>query len=161
MRRQAAGVSPWWKQVRIIHARFSRLLSAAVLLGATFLSGCNEPEEVQAVPKRADDRITPAELESFLSIVNSLPEPKRPQIPSVMPAAPQWSRNRTLPVNELVREEEKFRIERESIDWLAARCPQSRFLKRALRRETMTIEQFIGLYRALPGSDAPGDTAVP
>jgi hypothetical protein len=122
----------------------------AILLCAAFLCGCSEPVDVvQNVPKRADDKLTTAELESFLSIVNSLPEQKLPPIPSVLAPAPQWSRNRTLPINELVKEEEKSRIERESIDWLTAHCPQSRFLKRALRREKLTVEQFLGLYLAL------------
>ncbi len=132
----------------IAHSVIRSTLAAAFLCAVIF-SGCGEREEVQAVPKRADDLITPAEVESFLSIINSLPERKLPAIPSVMPGAPQWSRNRTLPVHELVREEEKLRIERESIDWLAAHCPQSRLLKRALRREKMTMEQFLGLYLAL------------
>jgi len=70
-------------------------------------------------------------------------------MPTILLPAPQWSRNRSLPVIELVKEDEKARIEHSSIDWLAAHCPQSRFLKRALRRERMTIEQFVGLYLAL------------
>src|SRR5262249_50389868 len=113
------------------------------------LTGCSEPEEVQSEPKRADDRITTAELESFLSIIDALPERALPQIPPVMAAAPQWTRNRTLPVFELVKEEEKLRFDHESIEWLAAHCPQSRSLKRALQREKMTIRQFVGLYLAL------------
>jgi hypothetical protein len=80
-------------------------------------------------------KFSSAELASFLSIVRSLPKRKSPPIPSIVPAVTQWSRNRTLPVNELVREEKKSRVERESIDWLAAHCPQSRFVIRALRRE--------------------------
>jgi hypothetical protein len=142
-----------------VYAAFVRLTLPTILVVAALVSGCNEPEEVQAVPKRADDQITTAELNSFLSIVRSLPEAKLPPIPSVMPVAPQWNRNRTLPVNELVREEEKSQIERESIEWLAAHCPQSRFLKRALRREKMTIEQFLGLYLSL--GDALGRDSLP
>jgi hypothetical protein len=70
-------------------------------------------------------------------------------LPSIVLAAPQWNRNRSLPIYELVKEEETSRVDRWSIDWLAAHCPQSRFLKRALRREKMTVEQFAGLYLAL------------
>jgi hypothetical protein len=125
-----------------------RHLAAAVVV-AVLLAGCSEPDEVQSEPKRADDKITAAELESLLSMIDSLPEKALPQIPSVMAVAPQWTRNRTLPVFELVKEEEKLRFDHESIEWLAAHCPQSRSLKRALRREKMTIGQFIGLYLAL------------
>jgi hypothetical protein len=124
----------------------AHLTAAAVVL---LLAGCSEPEEVQSEPKRADDKIAAAELEAFLSVVDALPERALPQIPSVMAVAPQWTSNRTLPILELVKEEEKLRFDRGSIDWLAAHCPQSRSFKRALRREKMTIRQFIGLYLAL------------
>jgi hypothetical protein len=119
------------------------------LSSAVLLTGCSEPEVVPSEPKRADDALTSTELESFLSIVESLPDNKLPPLPSVILAAPQWNRNRSLPIYELVKEEETSRVDRWSIDWLAAHCPQSRFLKRALRREKMTLEQFVGLYLAL------------
>jgi hypothetical protein len=122
--------------------------AAAVVL-VFLLAGCSEPEEVPSEPRRADDKITTGELDSFLSIMEVLPNKALPQIPSVMAAAPQWTNNRTLPVLELVKEEEKLRFDHGSIDWLAAHCPQSRALKRALQREKMTIRQFIGLYLAL------------
>jgi hypothetical protein len=123
---------------------------AAFALALTFVGGCAEPEFVQPEPKRADDLLTRSEIESFLAIVDSLPDQKLPPVPTVILPAPQWSRNRTLPVNELVKEEEKMRTDRQSIDWFIAHLPaQSRFLKRALRRERMTIEQFVGLYLAL------------
>jgi hypothetical protein len=121
------------------------ILASVLLLG----SGCEEPEVVQPEPKRADDRLTQAEIDSFLAIVESLPDRKLPQLPSVMLPAPEWSRNRTLPVNELVKEEEKALLDHKSIEWFVGHFPQSRFLKRALRRERLTIEQFVGLYLAL------------
>src|SRR5262249_58796639 len=85
---------------------------AAVLVACALMAGgCSEPEVVQAVPKRADDRITTEELDLFLSVFGSLPDQKSSPLPAVMATAPQWSRNRTLPVFELVREEEKLRLE--------------------------------------------------
>ena len=126
------------------------ILLAAFTLALTFACGCSEPEFVQPEPKRADDLLTKTEIDSFLAIADSLPDQKLPPAPSVILPAPQWSRNRTLPVNELVKEEEKMLTDRQSIDWFIAHFPtQSRFLKRALRRERMTIEQFVGLYLAL------------
>ena len=111
--------------------------------------GCSELESVESEPKRADDRINPAELESFLTIIDSLPDRRLPSLPPVMPNASQWGRSRTLPVNELVKEEERSLAGRISIERFAGHFPQSRFLKRALRREKITIEQFVGLYLAL------------
>jgi hypothetical protein len=134
---------------RLAGRLFARTHLAAAAVVAILLAGCSEPDEVQSEPKRADDKITTAELDSFLSIIDSLPEKALPQIPSVVAVAPQWTRNRTLPVFELVKEEEKLRFDHESIEWLAAHCPQSRSLKRALRRQKLTIGQFIGLYLAL------------
>lgn len=125
---------------------FSVMVLASVLLSS---SGCDEPEVVQPEPKRADDRLTQSDVDSFLAIVESLPDQKLPSLPAVMLPAPQWSRNRTLPVNELVKEEEKALAVRKSIEWYIGHFPQSRFLKRALRREHLTIEQFVGLYLAL------------
>jgi hypothetical protein len=128
---------------------------AALAVVLSFVGGCAEPEFVQPEPKRADDLLTISEIESFLAIVDSLPDQKLPRqndrdIPSVFLPAPKWSRNRTLPVNELVKEEEKMIADRQSIEWFIAHFPtQSRFLKRALRREKMTTEQFVGLYLAL------------
>ena len=122
---------------------------AVLLAGMLILSGCAEPEVVPSEPKRAEDQITAAELESFLSVVTSLADSRLPPIPPVLLAAPQWSRQRTLPVSELVKEEQKQLKERMTIEWLADHCPQSRFLKRALRREKMSLEQFVGLYLAL------------
>jgi hypothetical protein len=126
------------------------ILFAAFALFLTIAGGCSEPEFVQPEPKRADDLLTEAEIDSFLSIVDSLPDQRLPPLPSVILPAPQWSRNRSLPVNELVKEEEKVLTDRQPIDWFIAHFPtQSRFLKRALRRERVTIEQFVGLYLAL------------
>lgn len=125
---------------------FTVMLLASILLSS---SGCEEPEVVQPEPKRADDRLTQSDIDSFLAIVESLPEQKLPSLPAVMLPAPQWSRNRTLPINELVKEEERVLADRKSIEWYTGHFPQSRFLKRALRRERLTIEQFVGLYLAL------------
>ncbi|MBI3863414.1 MAG: hypothetical protein HY290_16105 [Planctomycetia bacterium] len=115
-----------------------------------FAVGCEEPEVVQPEPKRADDLLTQAEVDSFLAVVEGLPGQKLPApLPAVLLPAPQWGRNRTLPISELVKEEEKTLRERQSIDWFMSHVPQSRFLKRALRKEQMTMEQFVGLYLAL------------
>lgn len=132
-----------------MHARFSTFAALLMLGLCGGLSGCSEPETVDSEPKRADDRITDAEVNSFLAIVEALPDHRLPPLPAVMPNAPQWSHSRTLPVSELVKEEEKSLAARISIERFVTHCPQSRFLKRALRREKMTIDQFVGLYLAL------------
>ncbi|HLJ12593.1 MAG TPA: hypothetical protein VKU82_15470, partial [Planctomycetaceae bacterium] len=99
---------------------------AAVCCCLLSLTGCEEPEIVQLEPKRADDKLTSAEIESFLSIVDSLSDHKLPPMPQAVLPAPQWSRNRSLPISDLVKEEEKALIERGAIDWMSAHCSQSR-----------------------------------
>ncbi|HEY3966499.1 MAG TPA: hypothetical protein VGM05_18195 [Planctomycetaceae bacterium] len=121
-----------------------------ILTGLSFFaSGCEDPEFVQPEPKRADDQLTQAEVDAFLSVINGLPGKRLPALPAVMLPAAQWSRNRTLPISDLVKEEEKMLRDRHSIDWFISHVPQSRFLKRALRKEHLTMEQFMGLYLAL------------
>lgn len=122
----------------------------AILIGLfSFALGCEEPELVQPEPKRADDLLTQKEVEAFLSVVDGLPGQKLPALPAVMLPPPQWNRNRTLPISDLVKEEEKTLRDHQSIDWFISHVPQSRFLKRALRKERLTMEQFVGLYLAL------------
>ncbi len=107
--------------------------------------GCHEEAISYREVKRVDERVTAAELKSFFAVVDSLPEKALPPLPSIDSPAPQWSITRTLPVGELVREEQKAIIEHTSVEWLARHCNHVRALKRALRRERMTLEQFFGL----------------
>lgn len=135
--------------VRLITSwRFPEMLRGLTIcwLSVACLSfaGCSDEIPFREV-KRIDEKITPAELKSFLSIVDSLPDKKLPPFPSILPPAPQWAATRTLPVAELIHDEQKALLERSSIDWVSRHFTASKLLKRALRRERMTLDQFLGL----------------
>ncbi len=123
-----------------------RWLFILLLLGIALLAGCEEPPLEYFEVKRIDEDATAEELEAFLQIAESLPEGKFTKLPSVFPPIPDWNRERTLPVRELVQEEQKTHAERWSATWLANHAPSSKRLERELRRLRMTREQFYGLY---------------
>lgn len=117
---------------------------AALILA---LSGCAEEEIQYTEFKRVEDRVTPREVVSFLAIIDSLPEKTLPEIPPIFLPTPDW--RRTYPIQELVQEEKKKLEEHASVEWVTQHMAQSRALKRALRRERMTMNQFVGLALAL------------
>ncbi len=106
--------------------------------------GCGEELQVRDV-KRIEEKVSPAEFESYKSIINSLPEQVVPALPSTLLPRPHWTQERTLPIQDLVRQENDNFEERWSVEDLTRQMPKSRELLRALRRERMTPEQFVGL----------------
>ena len=94
--------------------------------------------------KSLDERVTVAELQVFLRIIDSLPNRKVPPLPSPFLPPPTWNTGRTLPVSGLVQEEEKVLEERWSCERLAKYLSRNKPLRRALRTEQMEPEQFVG-----------------
>lgn len=125
---------------------FSVGLFALILLLA---AGCAEEEFVPGEPKRIDDKLTQADIDLFLAILNGLPDGKAPAFPVAYPPPPTWNSNRSLPVQELLLEAEKQFSERESLEWFASKCPQTKALKRGFRRHRFSNEEFAGLYLAI------------
>jgi len=126
--------------------QFSVGFLAIILL---FSAGCAEEEFVPGEPKRIDDALTQADIDLFLTILNGLPDGKAPAFPVVYLPPPTWNSNRSLPVAELLLEAEKQFSERESLEWLASKCPQTKALKRGFRRHRLSNEEFAGLYLAI------------
>ena len=62
---------------------------------------------------------------------------------------PDWDEGRTFEVRELVDREIKMLAERSDVEKLATHLPKNRPLLRALRREQLTPEQFVGLSLAI------------
>lgn len=125
---------------------FRKLILTAFSLVILLAAGCAEEEFVPGEPKRIDDKLTQEDVDLFLTILNSLPDGKAPAFPTVYLPPPTWNSNRSLPVEELLLEAEKQFSERESLEWLASKCPQSKALKRSYRRNRFTNEEFAGLY---------------
>lgn len=114
-------------------------------IGSVWVVGCSDPPLDYLEVKRVDERLTPEELATFLRIVSELPEKTLPALPAVFLPPPEWDTTRTLPVSELIHEEKTLLAERTSIEYLASSLASDRKLARILRRERMTIKQFVGL----------------
>jgi hypothetical protein len=124
-----------------MHCRFSRLAGCVVLLA---LAGCGDTGITFREVKRVDERVTPDEMAEFWEIVDALPGKKLPTFQTPFLPPPQWSSHRTMPVNELVKEERRALDERWSPARLGKQFEHNRALQRALRRAEMTPEQFAG-----------------
>lgn len=107
--------------------------------------GCISEDLEFTEVKRLDEKVTEEELATLLRILDSLPEKKLPDMPPVFAPPPVWNQARTLPVHELITEERALIDEHWSVEWLARSLQRNRPLLRALRREEMTPEQFVGL----------------
>jgi hypothetical protein len=135
---------------RINKSITGRPLSAAILVAGFLVSaGCAQEHVKFTEFKRADEKITQAELKQLLKIVNSLPEKRLPDLSSAYARPPEWIESRTLSVGELVVEEEKRLENRTSVEWIARELQGKRSLQRTLKRHDVTGEQFVGLTLAI------------
>jgi len=107
--------------------------------------GCTGESLQHVHPKRADEKVTLSEYHDFLRVIESLPDGKLPEFPSVYAPPPEWRASRTLEIKELVREESNAIENRWDKELLARHLRRRRRLMRALRRERMEAEQFVGL----------------
>jgi hypothetical protein len=105
------------------------------------LPGCG-PEEANAEIKAMEDPLVEEELRAFLSIVQALPGRKLPPLPAAALETPAWSRQRTLPVKELLVEQRKRIEDRRSIEAIVRGLKPTRGIDRALRKEAWTIQRF-------------------
>ena len=118
-----------------------------IIFWGCFVPGCGATNFSEAA--NVDDKISAAEFDSFISIIDSLSEKKLPELPETLLPRPHWTQERTLPIQDLVRQEKDAIDERWSIEWMTSKMPKSQSLLRALRREEMTPEQFVGLTLAI------------
>jgi hypothetical protein len=120
-----------------------------LLLLAASLIGCGRPGLEFREVKRVHDKVTEAELKRFLRIVDSLPDKKLPDFPPVYRPLPNWAPARTLPVNELAKEERELLDEAWDVDALARSLKTNRHLEQAVRNEQLTMQQFAGLMLSI------------
>ncbi|NOX56557.1 MAG: hypothetical protein GXP27_19360 [Planctomycetes bacterium] len=125
------------------------LIHLLAVLAMFLASGCmDEPLDYVEV-KRLDEPVSEAELQSLLRIVHALPEGRLPRFLEVFQPVPEWNRSRNLPVNELLEEQRQLLERRWSIDAMAESLQGNRILRRVLRRERMTLKQFVSLALAV------------
>jgi len=113
------------------------------------LVGCNGGTPQFTEFKRIDERITESELQTFLRLLQMLPDKRLPALPSVFDTSAAWECTRNQPINTLANERETTLGDRWSVKWLSAQLEPDRTLDRLLRREDMTREQFVGLALAV------------
>lgn len=119
-----------------------------LLIAAVTVGGCAEaPSEFTGV-KQPNEPIADNEWAAFVRVVDDLPQPKLKDMSSPFPPLPQWQDARTLTVNELASEERRALEKAWEVSRVAAQLARSKKLARALEREKMTHEQFVGLALA-------------
>lgn len=131
--------------------RSRAMLIRAILCALPFLplfAGCQEDVTYYREVKRIHEKVSESEMQRFVRIVEKLPEKKLPEL-SVYRPLPDWIPQRTLPVDELVKEEQKLLERGWDVEWQTEQLKRNRHLVEALRRENTTIEQFAGLTLAI------------
>ncbi len=119
-----------------------RSLSIAVCF---LLVGCAEEPSPFTETRKPDQVILPEEWAAFQRIIEALPASKLIEMPAINPPLPNWIETRSLPVNELVAEEQKALAEAWNLEVVLPRFEQTQALQRALDDERMSFEQFVGV----------------
>lgn len=128
----------------MVDARCLALLCGLILL----MAGCGTHTQKYLEPRDIGDKVTDADLDAFMQVVNDLPDKKLPEIPVLFKKPPSWDEQRTLPVNELVREETDDLEKLWTDDNLTRHLAKDRALKKALRQR-LTLPQFVGLVKTI------------
>ena len=129
------------------HFRATRV-GPAVRGGLSLLAGCGEQAPKFAEPRDVGDKVTDADLDTFFQVVDELPDKKLPEMPALFKSPPAWDEQRTLPVNELVREESDELEKLWNDEHLIRHLAKDRALQKALR-ERMSPAQFVGLVKTI------------
>ncbi|MBR9802253.1 hypothetical protein GYB59_11425 [bacterium] len=113
------------------------------------LAGCAEDPPIFNEVKHPHEILKAAEVNQYLKIVHHLPEQRLPRLPTLFAPLPEWDLDRELSVKGLVREELKSNESRWFGETTLARLETHRELKRLLKQENMSIEQFLGLAETI------------
>src|ERR1700733_900509 len=125
-----------------------RTLALLLLAVGSLLTGCGEQAPKFGEPRDIGDKVTDADLETFFQVIDELPEKKLPEMPLLFKRPPAWDEQRTLPVNELVREESDELEKAWNDERLIRHLAKDRPLQKALR-ERMSPAQFVGLVKTI------------
>jgi hypothetical protein len=139
--------SPVYFSSCVLHRSVLRLSLFAVCCGLV-LSGCTVQTQKFMEPRDIGDKVTDADLDAFLQVVNELPDKKLPEMPALFKKPPSWDEQRTLPVNELVREETDELDKMWNDENLIRHLAKDRALKKALQQR-LSLPQFVGLVKTI------------
>jgi len=127
--------------------RCGALLLVAIVAGSV-AAGCSAETPKTIVPREIGDKVTDGDLEAYFEVIDDLPDKKLPEMPPLFKQPPAWDDQRTLPINELMREEAD-ELEKTWNDAVIVRhLSRDRALQKALR-ERLTLEQFAGLTKTI------------
>jgi hypothetical protein len=129
-------------------ARVRPAFSALLCCLAVLTAGCDAQTQKYLEPRDIGDKVTDADLDAFLQVINELPDKKLPEMPVLFKKPPAWDEQRTLPVNELLREETDDLEKIWTDDNLLRHLAKDRALKKALRQR-LTLPQFVGLVKTI------------
>jgi hypothetical protein len=129
-----------------LHVRM-RFWASLLCMAGCFLScfGCSEESLEFTEVKRPSEKVTQEEYESFIRVIESLPEKRLSEFAPVLIPVPKWSKSRTLRINDLISEAQTEINDRWKVEWVSRQLKRKRSLQRILRQEKMTTEQFVGL----------------
>jgi len=119
-----------------------------LLIAAMVTAGCGVQTQKFLEPREIGDKVTDADLETFLQVVNDLPDKKLPEMPALFKKPPSWDEQRTLPVNELMREETDELDKLWNEETLTRHLAKDRALKKALSQR-LSLPQFVGLVKTI------------
>jgi hypothetical protein len=119
-----------------------------VLFLGLLTAGCGAQAQKFLEPREIGDKVTDADLDSFLQVVNDLPDKKLPEMPLLFKKPPSWDEQRTLPVNELVREETDEVDKLWNDENLTRHLAKDRALNKALWQR-LSLPQFVGLVKTI------------
>ncbi len=131
---------------------YRRLVLGYSLLPLTMLfllAGCAEEEIVFHEVKHPHERLRVSELNQYLRIIKSLPDKKPPALPSLFAPVPQWDSKRELSIKGLIKEEKKWLPNRWFSEAVLAKLSNNRRLMNALKKENLSVEQFLGLTETI------------
>lgn len=124
-----------------------RIVQTLVIAGC-LAGGCAQEAPKAVAPREIGDKVTRSDLETFFQVIDDLPDKKLPELPPLFKPAPSWDDQRTLPVNELVREESDELEKQWSHELLCRHLSRDRLLERALSQR-ISMEQFVGLIKTI------------
>jgi len=125
-----------------------RLLLILGMLAA-LLTGCAREEAIFNEVKHPHELLKVSELNTYLSIVNELPDHKLPPLPPLFAQLPAWDLDRELSVKGLVKEEQKQNTNRWFSEAVLAKLSANRPLERLLKKHDLSLKQFLGLTETI------------
>ncbi len=125
---------------------FLNFLSLLIIL---LMGGCAEEPIPFHEVKHPHERLKVSELNQYLRIVKSLPDKKLPPLPGLFTPVPQWDSNRELSIKGLIKEEKRWLPNRWFSEAVLAKLSNNRALMNALKKENLSIEQFLGLTETI------------